>query len=329
MSTPARANGHAAAPATAMDALELALVNGDLSKLSPEQRLAYYRSRCEAAGLDPRSQPFEYITLNGKLTLYAKKSCSDQLIANRKLSVTILRRGYDTGSGCYEVECRATYPDGQAVDDLGVVTIHGLKGEALANVIMKTATKAKRRTVLSACGLGMLDESEVESIPQARVERAPEPPRKAIEPPLAPSANESFHKVPPVLVEPRPISDVRRWIQDRLDRANADWATTCALSRKDYEPLAKHVNQVVHGLISMWVEGGEMEEEVVCNDAGKRDKDKVGALLKETWDANPDAFQGDVEDYLQRKLEEAAKAIDINLDAEPAEPEPAEAPADA
>jgi hypothetical protein len=324
MSTPARANGHAAPAET----LEQVVVAGDLSKLTPAQRLEWYQARCEAAGLDPRTQPFQYLSLQGRLTLYATRAATDSLIASRKLTVEILDRRYDETLGAYEVRCRVTFPDGHHVEDLAAIPLSNLRGEALCNAVMKCVTKAKRRTVLSACGLGMLDESEVESIPQARVERAPEPPRKAIEPPLTPSANESFHKVPPVLVEPRPISDVRRWIQDRLDRANADWATTCALSRKDYEPLAKHVNQVVHGLISMWVEGGEMEEEVVCNDAGKRDKDKVGALLKETWDADPDAFQGDVEDYLQRKLEEAAKAIDINLDAEPAEPEPAETTAD-
>jgi hypothetical protein len=314
MSTaPTRPNGHAAAPATAMDALELALVNGDLSKLSPEQRLAYYRSRCEAAGLDPRTQPFQYITLSGRLTLYATKAATDQLIAARKLSVAILRRGYDEGSGCYEVECRVTFPDGQAVDDLGVLSIHGLKGEALANAIMKTTTKAKRRTVLSACGLGMLDESEVETIPQARVERAPEPPRKAIEPPRA---------------EPEPsISDCRRWIQDRLDRANADWATTCALSHKDYKPLC-NLHQCVNGIMSLWLEDGVVYPDAVETD-GKRDKTKVASMLKDMWAEDEMEVKDAVEGYLRSKEEEAAKAAGINLDSTPAEPEPAEATADA
>ena len=37
---------------------------------------------------------------------------------------------------------------------------------ALANAIMKTETKAKRRATLSICGLGFLDESEIETIPR-------------------------------------------------------------------------------------------------------------------------------------------------------------------
>ena len=43
-----------------------------------------------------------------------------------------------------------------------------MNGEALANAYMKAETKAKRRVTLSICGLGMLDETEVETIPDAK-----------------------------------------------------------------------------------------------------------------------------------------------------------------
>jgi len=42
-----------------------------------------------------------------------------------------------------------------------------LQGESLANALMKAETKAKRRVTLSICGLGMLDETEIGSIPTA------------------------------------------------------------------------------------------------------------------------------------------------------------------
>jgi hypothetical protein len=48
-----------------------------------------------------------------------------------------------------------------------------VKGEFRANLIMKAVTKAKRRVTLSICGLGFLDESEVESIADAKTEPAP------------------------------------------------------------------------------------------------------------------------------------------------------------
>jgi hypothetical protein len=47
------------------------------------------------------------------------------------------------------------------------VAIGTLRGDALANAIMKCETKAKRRLTLSLCGLGMLDESEIETVTDA------------------------------------------------------------------------------------------------------------------------------------------------------------------
>jgi hypothetical protein len=43
-----------------------------------------------------------------------------------------------------------------------------LKGEELVNARLKAVTKAKRRVTLSICGLAFLDESEVETVKQAR-----------------------------------------------------------------------------------------------------------------------------------------------------------------
>jgi len=78
---------------------------------------------------------------------------------------------------------------------------HKLKGGAadkakeVANAIMKAITKAKRRVTLSICGLGMLDETEVESLPGRAIEArdagyAPADPTQApIEPnPYAPGS---------------------------------------------------------------------------------------------------------------------------------------------
>jgi hypothetical protein len=43
-------------------------------------------------------------------------------------------------------------------------------GEALEIAFLKAETKSKRRVTLSICGLGMLDETEVETIPGAVVQ---------------------------------------------------------------------------------------------------------------------------------------------------------------
>ncbi len=146
--------------------LENVLINGDLARLNPENRVMYYKSVCESVGLNPLTKPFEYITLNGKLTLYARRDATDQLRNIHKISVEILAR--EVVDDCYVVTARATSPIRQD-ESLGAVSIAGLKGEARANAMMKAETKAKRRVTLSICGLGLLDETEIDSIPRSRI----------------------------------------------------------------------------------------------------------------------------------------------------------------
>jgi hypothetical protein len=149
-----------------MDTVEQVLIAGDLSKLNTTDRVLYYKAVCESVGLNPLTKPFEYITLNGKLTLYARRDATDQLRSINKVSIEILSR--ETVEDCYVVTARATTPIRQD-ESIGAVSIAGLKGEAKANAMMKAETKAKRRVTLSVCGLGMLDELEVDTIPGARI----------------------------------------------------------------------------------------------------------------------------------------------------------------
>jgi hypothetical protein len=151
--------------------MESVIVRGDLAKLQPEERAKYYSTVCQSIGLNPLTKPFEYITLNGKLTLYARKDATDQLRSLRGVSVVIVSR--ERVEDVYVVTARATTSDGRSDESIGAVAIGNAKGEALANALMKAETKAKRRVTLSICGLGMLDETEVESIPAAHVAPAP------------------------------------------------------------------------------------------------------------------------------------------------------------
>ena len=146
-------------------AIELALVGGDLSRLSPEQRISYYNSLCTSIGLNPLTKPFEYIVLNGKLVLYAKKDATDQLRKLNQVSITIASR--EVVEGVYVVVARATLPNGRTDESIGAVPFQGLKGDMAANATMKAETKAKRRVTLSICGLGMLDETEAAIIPMS------------------------------------------------------------------------------------------------------------------------------------------------------------------
>ncbi|EGG1603835.1 hypothetical protein ACRI8K_001812 [Campylobacter coli] len=141
---------------------ELALVKGDLSKLSDVERASYVKNLCESLGLNMLTKPFEYIVLNGKLTLYANKSATDQLRQIRKVSIT--KTEVAQVGDIYMVTAYAATPDGRTDCDTGALNIKNLGGDNLANAIMKAITKAKRRVTLSICGLGILDESELEAI---------------------------------------------------------------------------------------------------------------------------------------------------------------------
>jgi len=144
------------------DIIEAVITRGDLAKLSPQERTQYYVEVCKSVGLNPLTKPFEYITLNGRMVLYALRNCTDQLRTNRGVSVEDMSES--EREGVFVVTCKVRDRDNRTDMAKGAVSIAGLKGEALANAIMKCETKAKRRATLSICGLGMLDESEVDSI---------------------------------------------------------------------------------------------------------------------------------------------------------------------
>jgi hypothetical protein len=149
-----------------MVGMEAALIEGDLRKLTPEQRVMYYQRVCDSVGLNPLTKPFAYLELNGKLILYARRDCTDQLRTIKGISISepVIR---------YE-------------DDLVIVTVTGVdrtgrqdtelgacplprSGEARANAVMKAITKAKRRLTLSLAGLGWTDETETDTIQGARL----------------------------------------------------------------------------------------------------------------------------------------------------------------
>lgn len=145
--------------------LESVLLGGDLSKLNSAQRVSYYRQVCESIGLNPLTKPFDYIQLNNKLTLYAKKDATDQL--RRIHGVSIDDVEITETDKQYIVKVKGHDNTGRADVELAVVNKSDMRGDT-ANAQMKAVTKGKRRLTLSLCGLGWLDETEVQTIPEAQ-----------------------------------------------------------------------------------------------------------------------------------------------------------------
>lgn len=140
--------------------------SGDLRGLSPKQKSDYYLYRCRVEGLNPASQPFQYVTFQGKEILYGGKTAADQLRKLHGISITAVACRDD---GEY-IECEVRVRDREGREDFetGVVFVGATKGVERANAKMKCLTKAKRRATYSICGTGVLDETEVETIPEAR-----------------------------------------------------------------------------------------------------------------------------------------------------------------
>lgn len=149
--------------------LEAVVVRGDLAKITEGERVMYYARVCESLGINPLTRPFEYITLNGRMVLYARKDATDQLRRIHGVNIVGLERSREDDLQIVTATVRDR--TGREDSAIGAVSVKGLSGEALANAMMKAETKAKRRATLSVCGLGWMD--EVEAMDVREVEVAP------------------------------------------------------------------------------------------------------------------------------------------------------------
>jgi hypothetical protein len=152
---------------TAAGKANLALIQGDLSKLTELERYQYYQRVCASVGLNPETKPFGYISFQGKLILYATRNATDQLRAIHGVSLVSHEIKESDGVLFATVTLRDRH--GRTDTDVGAVTVKGLQGDSRANAYMKCLTKAKRRATLSLCGLSTLDETEMDTMPGASV----------------------------------------------------------------------------------------------------------------------------------------------------------------
>jgi hypothetical protein len=169
-----------AAQDQADEALNKFLTTGDISLIPPGQQGRFLAEYALRLGLDPLTQPFEILTLNGKKILYAKKSCSDQLRKINGISIEIVKTEFINVEGQMQnrwllCHVRATMEDPKtgkprSDEDYGMVDF-GSEGMQL-NGHKKAVTQAKRRVTLSICGLGLPDESELGDFNGGRGARA-------------------------------------------------------------------------------------------------------------------------------------------------------------
>jgi len=167
------------------------LLAGDIASLNRTQRNQFLWKLAKGLGLNPLTKPFDLIVLNNKLTVYANRTASDQLRRNNNISHEIvyqgpLKIGENMREDVYCVQIAMQQPISEGVVRteyaIGTVGIGNLQGEALANAIMKCHTKALRRGTLAMCGLGFLDEIEVQSIADVAKSEGKPGPRRVLPP---------------------------------------------------------------------------------------------------------------------------------------------------
>lgn len=118
----------AIAPTGQGEVLASIVVAGDLSKLNDSQKVAYYLQYCESLGLNPVTQPFKLLKLNGKEMLYATKDATEQLRKIHGISVEDLTTEVQHDN-TYVVTCKVKDKFGKRDIATGVVSLEGLKGE--------------------------------------------------------------------------------------------------------------------------------------------------------------------------------------------------------
>src|SRR5678815_4600192 len=91
--------------------IERVMIENDLSALTPEARVTYYREVCETLGLNWVTRPFSYIQFQGKTVLYANKDATEQLRRRDDVSITKLER--DRFDDVYVVTAYAMLPSGR------------------------------------------------------------------------------------------------------------------------------------------------------------------------------------------------------------------------
>ena len=117
-------------------AIERVVVMGDVSALSPAERVAYYKNLAISIGVDWIARPFDYIEVDAKgggkrLVLYPNQNCASQLRDARSVSCRILSR--EKMGDIYIVTATATLPSGRCEEATGAVPIAVEEGEWRTN----------------------------------------------------------------------------------------------------------------------------------------------------------------------------------------------------
>jgi hypothetical protein len=268
------------------DIISQLVLSGDLRGLSQNQKVAYYKTYCERLGLDPATQPLKLLKLQGREILYCDRSGAQQLNRKHNIGHQIMAR--EVVNECYVVTARAQQSGGRFEESIGAVPILGLKGEALCNAMMKAETKAKRRSTLDLCGLGMLDESEIgewaaggeTSDIEGKETRKVMPPK-------------TFQEVKRVMKEPASVQGGEEWKN-----------VVCTGGKKDGPIRGKKLGQIAHMTKAMdWLFKTFVEDLKVVKESDQAMRE--GLIAWNTWRLEQASKRDEFEQQEKKRVEDS------------------------
>lgn len=162
-------------------------LNYDYSGLTVREKLGIYLKRCEVAGVNPLLRPFQWGTIDGKTQLVRTKALGAQVRQREAVSVRVVEQVFDVDRGVYAVRVVGETPDGRVDEDLGAESIIGMRGQDLADAMMKAFTKAKSRVTESMFSSGGgSDQTEVRRQEGGIRTIDPQVSRMVLPPPMVP-----------------------------------------------------------------------------------------------------------------------------------------------
>jgi hypothetical protein len=152
---------------TTQAAIARVILNRDLRSLTEVERVQYNLALCRSLGLNPLTNPIDYLINEGKMTPYINSIGVAQLRAIHGISTKITNRTTDSQHMHY-VSAIATDANGRNEEATAIVALidkYGkpLLGQRRADKMMTAETKAKRRATLALVGIPWADGGNIRS----------------------------------------------------------------------------------------------------------------------------------------------------------------------
>ena len=151
---------------TTQAAVARVILNRDLRSLTEIERVQYNFALCRSLGLNPLTNPIDYLINDNKMTPYINAVGVAQIRAIHGISTKVLSR--QTDKEFYYVTAIATDRSNRTEESTAIVALTDkynkqLTGQRKADKMMSAETRAKRRATLALVGIPWADGGNIQT----------------------------------------------------------------------------------------------------------------------------------------------------------------------